>query len=60
MRTFAVAVAIGASMSFLTPIGYQTNLVMQGLTGYRFADFLPIGAVLTVACSAVAIVSLTA
>jgi di/tricarboxylate transporter len=46
-RPFAVAVAIGASMSFLTPIGYQTNMMVYGPGGYRFGDYVRLGAPLT-------------
>jgi di/tricarboxylate transporter len=42
-RAFAVVVLIGASCSFLSPIGYQTNLMVYGLGGYRFADFTRVG-----------------
>jgi di/tricarboxylate transporter len=55
LRTYALAVAVGASMSFLTPIGYQTNLIVQGLAGYRFRDFLPVGLVVVVACTSLAL-----
>jgi di/tricarboxylate transporter len=53
-RSFAFAVAIGASTSFLTPIAYQTNLIVQGMAGYRFADFIPLGSVLVVSTTALA------
>jgi di/tricarboxylate transporter len=48
-RMLAVAVLIGASCSFLSPVGYQTNLMVYGLGGYRFSDFTRVGAPLTVA-----------
>lgn len=53
-RPFAIAVLIGASCSFLTPIGYQTNTMVYGMGGYRFADFSRVGAPLTLATIVVA------
>jgi len=46
-RSFAIVVLIGASCSFLSPIGYQTNLMVYSLGGYRFRDFTIVGAPLT-------------
>jgi di/tricarboxylate transporter len=42
-RGFAVAVALAASASFLTPVGYQTNAMVQAPGGYRFRDYTRLG-----------------
>jgi len=47
-RTFALGVAVAAATPFLTPIGYQTNLMVYGPGGYRFTDYLRLGIPLTV------------
>jgi di/tricarboxylate transporter len=51
-RPFVIGVTLSASLSFLSPIGYQTNMMVYALGGYRFTDFARIGAPLTVACVA--------
>ena len=40
---FAVAVTVGSAASFLTPIGYQTNLMVLAPGGYRYTDFTRAG-----------------
>ncbi len=52
---FAVVIMIAASKSFATPIGYQTNLMVYGPGGYRFADYLRIGVPLTAVIGVVAV-----
>jgi len=45
---FILAVIFGANMSFATPYGYQTNLLILSAGGYTFSDFLRVGIPLTI------------
>jgi di/tricarboxylate transporter len=53
-----VAVAVGASIDFLTPFGHHNNTLVMGLAGYRFSDFPRLGAPLTLISIVVALVAL--
>ncbi|MBW3591336.1 MAG: SLC13 family permease [Actinobacteria bacterium] len=55
-RPLAIAVMVGASVDFLTPVGYQTNTMVYGMGGYRFGDFARLGTPITVVAFAVALV----
>ncbi|MCH7572250.1 MAG: anion permease [Planctomycetes bacterium] len=53
---FAACIALGASASFLTPIGYQTNMMVMGPGGYSWFDFFRFGGPLTVLCGIVCVI----
>jgi di/tricarboxylate transporter len=51
---FLIAVAMGASIDFLTPFGHHNNMVVMGLGPYRFADYLRTGWPVTLAAAVAA------
>ena len=51
-KALYLAMAFAASCSFLTPVGYQTNMMVYGPGNYRFKDFARIGLPLTLIYSA--------
>ena len=56
--TFLMAVAIGSSSSFLTPIGHQNNTLILGPGGFRFSDYWRVGLVTEIVVLVIAIPSL--
>jgi di/tricarboxylate transporter len=52
---FLMAVAIGASCAFLTPIGHQTSTLILGPGGFRFGDYWRLGLPLEILCAAIAL-----
>lgn len=52
---FVVAVVIGASCGFATPLGYQTNLMVYGPGGYRFSDYMRFGGLLNLLVAAITV-----
>lgn len=54
------AVAIGASIDFLTPFGHHNNAIVMGAGNYRFSDFSRLGAPLTAISFVVAMIALIA
>jgi len=55
---FLLAIAFGSSAAFLTPIGYQTNLIVYGPGGYSYRDFFRIGFPMTILYLTVVVLSL--
>lgn len=47
-KPFLLAVMFAASTCYLTPLGYQTNIMIYGPGNYRFSDFFKVGGILTI------------
>jgi di/tricarboxylate transporter len=52
---FLMAVAVGASCAFLTPIGHQSNTLVMGPGGYQFGDYWRLGLPLSVVAALAAV-----
>jgi di/tricarboxylate transporter len=59
-RPFLVAVMMAGSAAFATPFGYQTNVIVYQMAGYRYMDFVRVGLPLNLITFAVAIVAIQA
>ncbi len=53
---FFMAVCIASSAGFSTPIGYQTNLIVQGVGNYKFTDFVKIGMPLNIVIFVISVI----
>ncbi len=54
-RPFVIAIAIGSTCCFASPIAYQTHLIVYGAGNYRFRDFIRVGLPLNLLCACVAL-----
>ncbi len=53
---FVIAITVAASYGFSTPIGYQTHLMVQGVGGYKFSDYLKVGPLLNLICLVISVI----
>lgn len=53
--TYLMAIAVGASCAFLTPIGHQNNTIVMGPGGYRFGDYWRMGLPLEIMVTVIAV-----
>jgi len=53
---FAITVMVGASCSFISPMGYQTNPMVYGPGGYKFTDYVRVGVPLTIIVGIITII----
>jgi len=58
--SYVLAVTFAASCALLTPVGYQTNLMVYGPGGYRFTDFLRVGGPLQILLAVVTCLGIAA
>ncbi len=58
-RPFLVAVMMAGSLAFATPFGYQTNVIVYQMGGYRYMDFVRVGLPLNLITFAVAIAAIS-
>ena len=58
-RPFLVAVMMAASAAFATPFGYQTNVIVYQMAGYRYMDFVRIGLPLNLITLVAAVAAIT-
>lgn len=59
-RPFLVAVMMAASAAFATPFGYQTNVIVYQMAGYRYMDFVRVGLPLNIITAIAAIAAIRA
>jgi di/tricarboxylate transporter len=57
-RPFVVAVMMAASAAFATPFGYQTNVIVYQMGGYRYMDFVRVGLPLNIVTCVAAIIAI--